>query len=202
MKFSILIPTLIDRLDQFGVPMYHRMRKLADGIEDPVEILMLVDNREQILGEKRQSLVDIAQGEYVIFVDDDDDVEDNFLQAISQVSRESPGVDCIGFHSDFTVDGVVKVPRSEYNGKNPGSHHCAWRRAVVSHIRFGPLAYREDIEWLRMLSIAGLPRTLKMIPEILYHKKYDSKTTSTQWMQKCKEDRRRWEDRIREGRGG
>ncbi len=73
-KFSILIPTLFSRLERFALPMYRRLQKLADGIDDEVEILMLADNKKRQLAQIRQSLIDTAKGEYILFVDDDDEV--------------------------------------------------------------------------------------------------------------------------------
>ena len=61
---------ILDQLDE-------QVAKYSD-----IEILVLEDNRKRILGDKRNALVDIAQGEYISFVDDDDLVSDHYIDTI------------------------------------------------------------------------------------------------------------------------
>ena len=70
-KLSVLVPTITTRAE-----VAERLfRSLEQRIGSyPVELLMLRDNRWQNIGEKRNQLLRAATGEYITFLDDDDDL--------------------------------------------------------------------------------------------------------------------------------
>ena len=49
--------------------MIDNLSKQAEG--KPVEVLWLGDNYQRTVGAKRNALIDLAQGEYFAFVDDE-----------------------------------------------------------------------------------------------------------------------------------
>jgi glycosyltransferase involved in cell wall biosynthesis len=58
-----------------------------------VEILYLLDNRRRTVGAKRNALLDMAAGDYVSFIDDDDDVAADYVRRIYSTivkTRKSP----------------------------------------------------------------------------------------------------------------
>ena len=76
-QLSILTPTIPGREKQ----LLELTEKIQKQIGDlPVEHLSLCDNRKRSIGAKRQSLVDIAQGKYIAFCDDDDDISDDYVE--------------------------------------------------------------------------------------------------------------------------
>lgn len=101
MKWEILIPTVVDRKEQF--------KRLADTLAPQVEkykgdivVTVLWNNYEHELSELRQSMIEHAEGEYVNFIDDDDNVADNYCDKIYPLLD---GVDYIGFRVAFYQHG-------------------------------------------------------------------------------------------------
>ena len=80
MKLSILICTTETRVTNF-LPVI--VQELALQSKDlPVEVLYLGDNKKRSVGQKRNDLIDLAQGEYFTFVDDDDRIAPTYVKDI------------------------------------------------------------------------------------------------------------------------
>jgi glycosyltransferase involved in cell wall biosynthesis len=100
MKLSILTPTVPERAEKLAI----LTEKLAKQIGDlPVEHLVFSDNRRRSIGQKRQALLSAALGEYVAFVDDDDDVSDDYVGSILAATKTQP--DCITFEQIAIYNG-------------------------------------------------------------------------------------------------
>lgn len=153
MKLSILTPTIPSREKQVKA----LSQKLAKQIGNlPVEHLILSDNRTRSIGEKRQSLVDIANGEYIAFCDDDDDVSDNYvLEVLKAIETRA---DVITFNQKAIYNGLESVVnfgiKNQDSQFNPGGitlrgpwHICAWNRQKVKGCVFGFSNYGEDLVW-------------------------------------------------------
>src|SRR5690606_21339374 len=69
----------------------------------PAQILMLTDARGIVLGEKRNAMVRMAQGDYVVFVDADDRVADDYLATLLAATEHR--ADAITFDADVSIDG-------------------------------------------------------------------------------------------------
>jgi glycosyltransferase involved in cell wall biosynthesis len=84
---SILVPTVPSRVaTMFPKAIQAILGQITDHKE--VELLGLFDNKARTTGAKRNALLDIARGEYVVFIDDDDWVE--LMVAVSFVCTTSP----------------------------------------------------------------------------------------------------------------
>jgi hypothetical protein len=70
---SILVCGVHTRYDTFlpkiQKQLYDQYAGLAVADQDRVEIIVLTDNKKQMLGTKRNVMVNMAQGKYVQFVD-------------------------------------------------------------------------------------------------------------------------------------
>lgn len=153
MKLSILTPTIPSREKQVKA----LSEKLAKQIGDlPVEHLVLCDNRKRSIGEKRQSLVDIANGEYIAFCDDDDDVSDDYVSELLKAIETK--ADVITFNQKAVynkLESEVHFGIKNQDGQfNPGGitlrgpwHVCAWNRQKVKGCVFGFSNYGEDLVW-------------------------------------------------------
>jgi len=96
MKLSILIPTLIERVES--------LKALYDSLTDQignkdVEIILNSDDRQKTIGQKRNELISKAKGDYIVFVDDDDRVPDYYVEKILKAIETNP--DCVG------IEGVL-----------------------------------------------------------------------------------------------
>jgi hypothetical protein len=68
-----------------------------------VEIKICGDNGELIISTKRNRLLRNSIGEYVCFIDDDDDISENYIQQIYDGLLTRP--DCIGITGEYWRDG-------------------------------------------------------------------------------------------------
>jgi len=82
---SILTPAVPSRLGALDALCSELAAQIG---ELPVEHLVLLDNKRRTVGEKRDSLLRIARGDFVAFVDDDDKVSGDYVQAILDRSEE------------------------------------------------------------------------------------------------------------------
>lgn len=108
MILSILIRTLPSRFDSFNA-LYVKIdsqisqNKLTDHVE------VLHDNRPKPLssGEKANDLIRKAKGKYIVFIDDDDDIEDYYVKEM--VKGCAYGCDCIGIRGKMTTNGQNEI---------------------------------------------------------------------------------------------
>jgi glycosyltransferase involved in cell wall biosynthesis len=191
MKLSILTPTIPERCYQSErFEAFSDAGNLAYKIENqigslPVEHLLLCDNKSRSIGAKRQALLDIARGQYIAFVDDDDDISNDYVQAI--LAGIATGADVITFHQRAIYNGLES--EVHFNAANhdepftPGRitkrapwHVCAWRRDLVAECVFGESNYGEDLVWARQAR--RRIRTAHHIPRILHTYRHDASTTA------------------------
>lgn len=93
MKLSILICTLESRK-----PMFDRLIAHLDKQMSPeVEVLFSRDNGQCNRGAKRQSLLEQAQGDFIVFRDDDDRIPNDYVPRVLKAITERPDIDCIGY---------------------------------------------------------------------------------------------------------
>jgi len=126
-----------------------------------VEILALFDNRRWTIGAKRQTMLNIARGRYFAFLDDDDSVAPDFVQAILDAIAAQPDADVILYqtmcvrpgkpdyicHYDKSIKKPVfdKEPHKVYYG--PPAHHHIWRTEFGRQFSFPDQNVGEDFAW-------------------------------------------------------
>ncbi len=179
---SILTPSVPSR--------WELVRALAEKIEaqassENVEHLILSDNKRRPVGAKRQALLDIARGDYVAFVDDDDDISAGYLEEI--LPRCQSGPDVVTFAQCAIIEGVSgeiifdATCRHDEPWKAGGSarrrpwHVCSWRRELAIQGVFTEVNYGEDAAWVDQ--VAPLARNTLHIPRVLHYYRHSSATT-------------------------
>lgn len=86
MDLSILIPTVPIRKPLLDNLLSILNKQIQDNrLESRVEVLVYEDNFEKSVGEKRNVLYEKAKGKYVLILDDDDMVSDDFCIEICDV---------------------------------------------------------------------------------------------------------------------
>jgi len=154
-QLSILTPTIPSRKEQLS-KLSEKIAKQSNDLA--VEHLSFADNRTRTIGAKRQSLLDIARGEYIAFVDDDDDIEPDYVSEILLAIKQGP--DVITFEQNSYYNGAFsKVVFGLNNRDEPFQpngitlrapwHVCVWKRELVKTCQFGESNYGEDIIWSR-----------------------------------------------------
>ena len=180
MKLSILTPTIPGRESQLAA-----LQAKIESQGGSVEHLALCDNRTRSIGAKRQALVDIARGEYIAFVDDDDDIADDYVVELLRAIESN--ADVITFHQRAWYNDLASIVEFGINHHDqtfvPDGitlrapwHVCAWKREVVEGCQFGESNYGEDLVWCQQAR-----RRIKTgfhIPKILHTYRHDAATTA------------------------
>lgn len=153
---SILVCSVGDRLDRM-VRVYDALAGQAVPYCRDVEILVLTDNRCRSIGLKRQALLDVARGDYLCFVDDDDNAAGGFVTACVAGAAERPDVvvfptTCASNEfGDMLIEHSIGNPNEE--ARMPGFKRKPWfmhpiRREIAQSSRFPNKSWGEDAEWL------------------------------------------------------
>ncbi len=191
MILSILTPAVPSRLDSWVVglgesPLATLIQTIGEQIGTlPVEHLVLLDNKRRTVGEKRDALLRMARGQYVAYVDDDDDVSDDYVAELLKAAREGPDVITFNQHctvnaAQFEVQFKLGNPNEAPNGvstiKRNSWHVCAWRRTLAIQSRFPASNYGED--WAFAAPLCAIPGLREVhIPKVLHYYRHSSKTT-------------------------
>lgn len=128
-----------------------------------------------------------AQGNYVAFIDDDDQIKPNYVAALLEAIEHNPRTDCIVFDVEVRLDGsmdrICKYDKdhtygqdSRYYYRKPNHLMCYAKRVAIKH-QFEDLSYGEDDEWAERSSVEIERQT--RIDEVLYV--YDWKQKASDW---------------------
>ena len=78
------------------------LNKLNSQCVCDVEILSLVDNKIHTLSEKRNQLISLCKWEYIVFVDDDDNISDDYIKELLKATEQ--WTDVITFKVWISID--------------------------------------------------------------------------------------------------
>lgn len=190
-KLSVLIPT-ITRREYTASSLF---RKLESRIGNrPVELLMLRDNCWQNIGEKRNQLLRAATGDYITFLDDDDELLTGYFTLV--LPELDKGADVVCYDQQAIIDGTEgRISCGLGNNLepfNPGGltrrppwFWCAWKRDLASAYRVpesfvdeNGVTHHEDVLWLRHLWVEA--KTEVRIPQVLHRYNFSTATTTLQ----------------------
>lgn len=202
MKLSILIASLVSRLEirkelfaelrkqigkHYEETVHDRYYTIEKYIGKEVEIIVCTDNKEMILGEKRNMLLRLADGEYTSFVDCDDLVSLNYVSSL--LEGIATGKDVVCFNAMYYENGKAGKP-VVYNGNYKKDHNDAFnycrrpnhlmciKKEIALQARFPEKNFGEDSEFATRLQ--PLLKTQALLNETLYHYRFNSKTSETQ----------------------
>lgn len=156
---SILIPSIPSRFESHLLPLWKQLQQHIENytLGDTIEILTLTDNKQRSIGAKRQALLNLAQGNYIAFLDDDDKIESDYLFQMLRLLYWN-NHDVITFKQHVYVNGeyypltfkfgheVNEEPNKE-GFTRPPWHVCFWRKDIVKHCTFPDTNYGEDWAW-------------------------------------------------------
>ena len=205
---SILIASTHTRWSTFGqaiqTQVWEQYEALPQDYQDRIEILMHTDNKKQMLGFKRNVMVDAAQGKFVQFIDDDDRIEPDMFRSVLDAITDSDA-DVITFLVSVSLNGdPAKICRyskdftadrnTETGYERLPNHICAVKRELALKASFPNVAHGEDSAYSKLL----LPHlgTEHFIDRVLYHYDYSSETTETQQHLRAPLRRRRRRDPL------
>ena len=164
MKLSILIPTVPSRFAEYLPKILNQISsQIADTGRNDVELIVLYDNKKRTIGAKRNELVRMAQGEYVVFIDDDDAVSDDYVALVLSVIDSHPEADCIVYDSTCVLtkpSGVINrrcvygieydyftSPDGLYWTGKP-AHTMVYRASIAKAHSYENISEGEDMNWV------------------------------------------------------
>ena len=179
-KLSILIPTIPKRSG-----LLRRLLTILNAQKtDEVEIITNSDDGRKSIGRKRNELLEAAKGEYVVFIDDDDEVTKDYIPLILQAIKKKPDVVC--FNGWMTTNGQqrkdfyfsLNYPYSQVELKGKfvylryPNHLCPMRRELVQKIPFDNISLFEDFNWATTIHKQQILKKQVIIPDFIYHYQY------------------------------
>jgi len=179
-KLSILICTLESRKAMFNQLMVSlKAQKTSE-----VEILHECDNKELSIGEKRNKLLKRATGDYVAFIDDDDWIDNRYVELILKALKGKP--DCVNLIGIMSTNGRNER-RFEHSIKyfnyfelntiycRPPNHLNAIKRSIALKFKFPEINMGEDTDWAMQISRSMLLQKEAVIDIPIYHYRFVTK---------------------------
>lgn len=166
-KLSILILSIPSRLGQYKILQDKLLDQIGD--REDVEILSFIDNKSFHIYEKRNVLLQAARGSHLCWLDDDDDIADNYISRLTEIIENNPTADVISFNQDTYLDGKHARVYCEMGNPHdpvvpdglggfkdtlrPPYHWCCWRSELAQSESFESHYSQtgqscEDIHWL------------------------------------------------------
>ncbi len=189
---SILIPTLTARsemLEKLMDKLKLQIRESSQGSEPDVEVVINEDDGTKPVGFKRNALIAAANGKFVVFVDDDDDISDDYVYQIRRAIIDHPNVDCIGMRAVMTTGG--RSPRPVVYSKKyqipsvkgsmflrPPQHMTPIRRAIAIRHKFPNINLGEDGHWAKC--VYPDIKSEHFVDKVLYHYRFEPSQSATQ----------------------
>jgi hypothetical protein len=180
-RLSILIATLESRKTTFD-RLYSELARQVDtaAAAGEVEILVERDAGQASIGAKRNLLLERAAGDFVVSVDDDDDVHERYVGLILEALRTSDELDSVGIEGEITFRGrrterfVMSNRYREYAWTGdryvrPPHHLNPIRREIATRYRFEEVDHHEDSDWAMRICRDGVLEHEVMIEGLLYH---------------------------------
>lgn len=152
-----------------------------------VEFLSCIDAGQETSGVKRQKLFDKATGDYIAFVDDDDQIAQDYVKKILSAIEMSPDVITFKLRERKEVWKFGLYEDNRKKGLMSANHLCAWRRSIASQIAWCPgLGYADDQLWYKPLIASRLARKEIHLDNVLYHYLYSPALTENQTVERIK----------------
>lgn len=192
LKLSILILTLSSRASILG-RLIQKLEKQINALSltPEIEVLIFEDNKEYSVGTKRTRLLTEARGEFVVFIDDDDDISDDYVHQFIGAIRAHPTVDCIGMRGVITTNGsdprqvVYSLKNSaHYEEKGvyyrPPCHLTPIRRTIAAAFPYIDASFGEDSDWAMRVLASGSLKSEVFVDKVLYYYQFSPSDSETQ----------------------
>lgn len=194
LDLAILIATVESRAPYFEQLTQHLRSQIEKGNHiGRCEVVHICDNKEISVGLKRHRLLQQANSEYVVFIDDDDWVNDEYVTKILDSIRLNRP-DSIGFLIHCTFDGknqcIAKASNvySDWAENVDGFkyvrtpyHKTPVRRDIALAIGFKDMRYAEDHDYSRRLKESGLIKNEDFINENMYFYRYKTENHNSKY---------------------
>ena len=177
MKLTIGICGLVERLPCLIID------KVKSQLTDEVELILCFDNRHLSLGAKRNLVLGRAKGEFITFIDDDDDISDDYVSTLlNEIKTRKGNFDVLTFRTAHYKDGMFNkfVKYSTTIGNRERDDYyvrwanaiCCWRLETARSIGYSDITFGEDSDFGHR---ANKKRVKEVsINNVLYHHLWSS----------------------------
>jgi glycosyltransferase involved in cell wall biosynthesis len=205
--WSILIAAIPERFHTAQGLLFSLLESQSVARMQDVELLYLMDNRRRSVGAKRNDLLQMARGEYLSFIDDDDEVATDYVQkiyrTIAKTRKEDPPADVICFPQKATLlpSGVIhdcayslshwanRKPEERRQlaktddpnvlaWSGPPAHTMCWRSEIAKGAEFLEQNFGEDVDWVDKVCMKA-KNELIICGEPLYFYNFNEQRTAT-----------------------
>lgn len=162
-----------------------KLNKQIDGRE--VEVLWLGDNKSMSIGEKREHLINISKGDYVSFIDDDDDISDTYIDDALKAFETNPDVvtfECEYKNKDTNQRVRVKFGMDYINEDIKDVSYrmpypiCFIKKVIALQVKFPHQNLGEDTVFAKQLfDLCFLQKEIH-IPKVLYYYNHNPKIST------------------------
>ena len=186
-QLSILVATVPSRLTTFYPRIMTELLRQTENYPE-VEIIGLFDNKKRTIGQKRQDLLNLARGKYLVFIDDDDRISEDYIKTIMGALNQNPETDCVVFDCICKVNGgrdkLCKygiefeygdiLGGAEWRGKP--AHTMVYKSSIAKRHSYNNMNHGEDVNWVVRACVDIKQQT--RINKVLYHYDAEYNTTS------------------------
>lgn len=179
---SILICTIPKRDTMFRGLIEELFSQQHPEPNGKVQILWDKSEHDSI-GEKRNRLLDKAQGKYLAFIDDDDKVCRNYINLLLEAAEYD--CDCASLKGEYSIDGKfdgifehsIKYDKWETTDgeikylRHP-NHLNAIRSSIAKQFKFPEKNFSEDFDWSTAIHKAGVLKSEHYIDPVIYYYNY------------------------------
>lgn len=184
-KLSVLIPSTFCRQE-----MTDKLVSFLFSLKgsEEAEIVTRFDNKEMSIGAKRQMMLEEAKGEYVVFIDSDDWVSDDYFTEILSALESKP--DCVGFNIKCCGTKFKKgIASNRFNDwrtlysvyERTPYQKTPIKREIALEIGYIDKRFGEDYVFSKRLKQSGLIKSEVFIDKELYIYRYKYENHKTKY---------------------
>ena len=157
---TIAIPTIVNRERVFN-ELYNELKKQSEPYHNQIEIIWLSDNGKMTIGEKRNRLNEMANGEYVVQWDDDDWICENGINMIMEGIKSNCDVISYNHYTNIEEWGHNRYFHKYYSLRYAPPHEivdyqnniikivpdqkCVFKREIIKKVKFLHMNFQEDM---------------------------------------------------------
>ena len=185
-KLTILVPTVPSRINYFYPRIMNELLTQIKPYNHNIELIAFFDNKKRTIGKKRDEMLSLVQGEYVVFIDDDDRITSDYIHEIMIALQNNPDTHCVVFDTICRVNGghdvyckygiefeYGNINDHEWRGKP--AHTMVYKSSIAKKHHFDNVNNGEDVSWVKRACLDIVHQT--RIDKVLYY--YDAEYATT-----------------------